>query len=902
MPHKPQAPYQAEPQAEPQAQPQEITTLIHLPAMIAEVESKGSTLDAYKEAITSARESLTALFNNGAPVAELIGWQSAIIDSIITHIWERLIPATARDSVALVAVGGYGRAELHPRSDIDILILTTKNFTGADEEIGQFVTQLWDLGLDIGHSVRDVKRCIKEAKADITVITNMIESRYICGNKDLMHELKEAIRPEKIWPVEKFFAAKQAEQRERHLKFHGSAFRLEPNLKESPGGLRDIQTVEWMLIRQYGNSNLQALVSDNYLTQQELDELTEGRDILWRIRFLLHTKSNRKEDRLLFDYQRELATDLGYEQIEERSNDAVEQFMQLYFRTVVKVERLNDMLLQLMSTKFSPMGKMVKKPTYDKSFVIINEYVEVVDDSVFTRYPPAMLELFQVFASYEDVRGIGARTLRSLKSNLHLINSRFRSDVIARDLFMQLFREQDKTTRKLRLMNRYGVLAAYLPNFEKIVGRMQYDLFHIYTVDEHTLMVVRNLRRFAIPYHNNEYPECSAIMQNIGKQELLYIIGLFHDIAKGRGGDHSILGAEDAAVFCEQHGLSKEDSELVVWTIRHHLEMSMTAQRKDTSDPEVILEFARFAGSQRYLDFLYLLTVADIRGTNPELWNSWKQNLLEQLYRHTTNALKRGLDNPIDVPEIIARKKRQAQELLEDNTVDQSQIEHIWQYCDEQYFLQYSSEEISWHATNMSLLNKGEPLILLRRETERGSTEIFIHVKDNTHLFANIVAAIDHLNLTIVSAQILTSLNDWTLDTFFVLDREGEAIQDEHRLASIHKQLDSILVDGNSPQSLQRATSRRLTHFDFKPIIQFDNDLSDESTSLFIKAIDRPGLLSDIGRCFADNNIRVLSANITTLGETAEDSFYLQNESRNKITDEDAIAALRNSLLEKLEN
>ncbi len=869
--------------------------------MIAEIEAQGSTLSAYKHAITTTRDSLAEQFKSGAPVAELIGWQSAIIDSIITHSWQQTIPASAQHSVALVAVGGYGRAELHPRSDIDILILTTKNFTDADEEIGQFVTHLWDLGLDVGHSVRDVKRCIKEAKADITVITNMIESRYVCGNKDLMQQLKDAIRPEKIWPVDKFFAAKQQEQRDRHLKFHGTAFRLEPNLKESPGGLRDIQTVEWMLIRQYGNSNLQALVTDNYLSQQELDELTEGRDILWSIRFLLHTKSNRKEDRLLFDYQRELATDFGYEQNEEHSNEAVEQFMQRYFRTVVKVERLNDMLLQLMEAQFSPIEKMARKPTGDKNFVIINEYVETTDDSVFPRYPPAMLELFQIFASHEEIRGIGARTLRSLKSNLHLINQKFRSDVIARDLFMQLFREPDKATRKLRLMNRYGVMAAYLPNFEKIVGRMQYDLFHIYTVDEHTLMVIRNLRRFAIPRHNEEYPECSAIMQSIEKQDLLYIIGLFHDIAKGRGGDHCILGAEDAEIFCKQHGLDEEDSKLVVWTIRHHLEMSMTAQRKDTSDPDVIYEFARFAGSQRYLDFLYLLTVADIRGTNPELWNSWKQNLLEQLYRHTSNALKRGLDNPIDVAEIIARKKRQALEQLTANAIDESLVETIWSHCDEQYFLQYSSEEIGWHATNMSLLKKGEPLILLRRETERGSTEIFIHVEDHTQLFASIVTAIDQLNLTIVSAQILTSINGWTLDTFFVLDRDGEAIQDELRLESIHTQLDMVLIEGKTPVPVKRTVSRRLTHFDFEPIIQLDNELSDESTSLFIKAIDRPGLLNAIGKCFAEKNIRVISANITTLGETAEDSFYIQSESRTKITDEASLAELHSSLQATLE-
>lgn len=882
-------------------QPQEITTLIHLPALITAIEAQNCSLSAYKSALSETRTILIELFHAGTPVAELIGWQSSIIDGVITHIWQRMIPASARNSLALVAVGGYGRAELHPCSDIDILILTEKNFTDADEEIGMFVTQLWDLGLDVGHSVRDVNRCIKEAQADITVITNLIESRYICGSKDLFNNLKDAIKPERLWPVGKFFLAKQQEQKDRHKKFDSSAFRLEPNLKESPGGLRDIQTIEWMLIRQYGNSNLHALVGDGFLNSQELDELTEGRDTLWKIRFLLHAKSNRKEDRLLFDYQRELAEDFGYEQHEENSNQAVEGFMQNYFRTVTKVERLNDMLLQLMETEFTSQGTQAPTETYHQNFVIINEYIETADDTVFSRYPPAMLELFQVFASYDNARGIGARTLRSLKSNLHLINQKFRSDVIARDLFLQLFREPAKITRKLRLMNRYGVLASYIPNFEKIVGRMQYDLFHIYTVDEHTLMVIRNLRRFAISYHNDEYPECSAIMQSIGKPELLYLIGLFHDIAKGRGGDHSVLGAEYAEEFCNSHGLNEEDKNIVVWTIRHHLAMSMTAQRKDTSDPDVILDFARFVGNQRYLNFLYLLTVADIRGTNPELWNSWKQNLLEQLYRHTTNALKRGLDNPIERSEVIERKQRQAMELLSENNIDQNLIREIWKNCDDQYFLQYSSEEISWHAINMSLIDEGEPLILLRRETERKSTEIFIHVLDHTHLFANIVATLDQLNLTIVNAQILTSLNGWTLDTFFVLDHEGETIQDQHRLEAIYKQLDLTLIEKQEPDSTKIKAPRRLTHFDFAPIIKFDNSLSDDSTSLFIKAIDRPGLLSDIGQCFAENNIRVISANITTLGETAEDSFYIQTDSRTQIKEKADLDRLRNSLLSKLE-
>ena len=874
--------------------------LLHLGSVIQKVESQGCTISAYRNALSDARKALHELFVDGAPAAELIAWQSAVTDTLIIHLWDQIIPTCAASNLALVAVGGYGRAELHPNSDIDILILTEIEYQASDEEISRFVTSLWDLGLDVGHSVRDINHCVDEAQSDVTVITNLLESRLLCGAEKLFKDLHKAIEPTQMWAAPKYFYAKREEQRERHVKFHGSAYRLEPNLKESPGGLRDIQTIAWLVIRHYGHTDFQSLVNDGYLTETELEELTEGRDYLWRIRFLLHEKSNRKEDRVLFDYQRDLARDFGY--LQEEGNEAVEQFMQRYYRTVTRIERLNEMLLQLLESTFVS-DRAQTTTTLSKRFNLVNDYIEAAHSEVFSKYPPAMLEIFQIFASGEEIKGIGAKTLRLLRSHLHLIDHRFRSELIPRDLFLQLFREPNKITRKLRMMNRYGVLATYLPNFEKIVGRMQYDLFHIYTVDEHTLMVIRNLRRFAIPIHNDEYPHCSELMQQIERPELLYIIGLFHDIAKGRGGDHSILGAKDAEDFCKQHGLNAVDSKLVVWTIRHHLDMSTTAQRKDISDPEVINEFAQFVGSIRYLNFLYLLTVADIRGTNPELWNSWKANLLQQLYDSTEQALKRGLDNPIDKLELIDQKKRDAKDLLAQTHLSSSTITSYWNDCSEGYFLQYTADEICWHTVNIAMASKDEPLVLLRRETDRGSTEIFIHVADYHQIFSDIVTALDQLSLTIVSAQILTSIGGQTLDTFFVLDREGDPIQDKSRLEHIYRTLIQVIT---SPDKLERPTPlpspRRLKHFDFTPIIRFDNDLSDDYTSLFIKAIDRPGLLSAIGYSFAQNNIRVVSANIATLGETAEDAFFIQTADRTKITDIEIMDSLRKTLLKYVDD
>ncbi len=864
--------------------------LLHLPSLLSKIESQGFSVAAYKSALDKTRSAIEKLFHQGAPATELIGWQSRVTDALLEQLWHHILPTETQTLVALVAVGGYGRSELHPYSDIDILILHANGYTGADEPISRFVTALWDLGMDVGHSVRDVERCVEEAAADVTVITNLLESRLLCGASVLYEQLRDAIRPDQMWSSAEFFLAKRKEQKQRHLKFHGSAFRLEPNLKESPGGLRDIQIITWLVIRHYGHDHFAALVNDGFLTADELEELTEGRNYLWTVRYLLHTRSGRKEDRILFDYQRDIAADLGYG--ESTGNEAVEQFMQRYFRTVTQIERLNEMLLQLLEMTFVQTSD--EKTPINKRFVRVNDYLEVAHDRVFSDYPPALLEIFQVFADNGDIKGLGAKTLRLLRSHLHLIDSRFRSEFISRNLFLQLFREPNKITRKLRMMNRYGVLAKYLPIFEKIVGRMQYDLFHIYTVDEHTLMVIRNLRRFAIQYHNKEYPHCSAIMQQLEKPELLYLTGLFHDIAKGRGGDHSILGAEDAQAFCVEHALNTEDAKLVVWTVRHHLEMSTTAQRKDISDPEVIIEFARFVGSMRYLNFLYLLTVADIRGTNPELWNSWKANLLRQLYASTEAALQRGLDNPLDKLEAIEQRKANARATLVQKSMSDEEIDRVWDQCNENYFLQYTEDEVCWHTVNIALASEEEPLILVRRETERGSTEIFIHVDDYDQIFSDIVSALDQLRLTIVSAQILTSERGRTLDTFFVLDRGGESIQDNSRLEHIYRTLLLSISDKTDrcrPQPIP--SPRRLKHFDFTPIIRVDNDVSDDYTSLFIKAIDRPGLLSAIGYVFAQERIRVLSANIATLGETAEDVFFIQKRDGSKLLDPERVDALK---------
>ncbi len=837
-------------------------------------------------------------YHDGALATDLVAHQSHFTDQLLQRLWAHHIPHQASQQLSLIAVGGYGREELHPRSDIDILILTATDYTEMDSAIGEFVTALWDVGMDVGHSVRDIATCVEEAIRDLHTITNLLECRLLAGSPKLHADLCQQVAPDRIWSASEFFIAKRQELRERHIKFQNTAYRLEPNLKESPGALRDIHTIQWLLIRQYGSPDLQALVADQYLTESELTELIAGRNHLWRIRFLLHHMGKRKEDRLLFDFQRNLALAFGYP--DEPGNEPIEKFMQQYYRTVSRLERLSSMLLQLMQNAFVP-GSSEVDSTLNKRFVARNHYLEAAHPKVFENYPPAILELFQEFAAHEDIQGIGANTLRLLRSNLHLINSGFRADMIARDLFMQLFREPQKITRKLRMMNRYGVLAGYLPAFEKIVGRMQYDLFHIYTVDEHTIMVIRNLRRFALPQHRDEFPHCSAIMDNVDKPELLYITALFHDIAKGRGGDHSILGAEDADHFCQRHGLSAADSRLVVWTVRHHLDMSMTAQRKDISDPQVVQTFASLVGSQRYLDFLYLLTVADIRGTNPELWNSWKENLLRQLYDNTQHALARGLDNPIDKLDLIHEKKVMARELLSTSKTSKAKIDRYWKDWLDTYFLRYSADEIRWHTENIASHKGRSPLVALRHTLERGSTEIFIHTDDREYLFANVAAVLDRLGLTIVNAQIMTSHSGKALDTFFVLERDGSPISEQTRSDAIRDSLIEALADNDSKPALSVLPApRRLQHFTVEPIIEFDNDSATNYTSLAITTIDRPGLLSMIGHALTVNKVRVIAANIATFGEKAEDVFHIQDSENNKITDPELLTLLHESLTHHL--
>src|SRR5210317_1557304 len=645
-----------------------------------------------RESLAAAGADLRARFEAGESVVDLVHARAAFIDEVLLELWQEHIESLG---YALVAVGGYGRGELHPCSDVDVMLLLPDEVAaGSEEPISAFVTALWDIGLEAGHSVRTLAQCHEEASADLTIATTLMEARLLAGPEKLFTAMQEIISPENMWPSAKYFEEKRKEQIVRHHRYHDTAYNLEPNVKGSPGGLRDIQMIGWVAKRHFGATTLAELVDHKFLSPGQLRRLEDGQAFLWRIRFALHILTGRREDRLLFDHQKTLAEMLGYE--DATYTLAVEQLMQRYYRTVMELSRLNEMLLQLFEEAILMDPNAPAEPLNER-FQVKNGFLQTAHDRVFLDDPSALLELFLLLQEHPEIRGVSAFTVGLIKRHLYLIDDEFRQNPRNHRLFLSILRASEGVTHQLRRMNLYGVLGLYIPAFGRIVGRMQYDLFHAYTVDEHTLFVVSNLRRFALSRYDEEFPHCSDIMQAIEQPEIAYLSGLFHDIAKGRGGDHSELGAVDAEAFCLEHGLSQYEAGIVAWLVRNHLALSMTAQKKDIHDPDVINEFATTVGDPLHLDYLYLLTVADVRGTDPKLWNSWKAQLFRDLYELTKRALRRGLENPFEGAQLIIEKKEKARRYLATAGVDDDSVSSVWQQFDDNYFLRYRSSEIAWH-------------------------------------------------------------------------------------------------------------------------------------------------------------------------------------------------------------
>ena len=853
-----------------------------------------------RAALDAAREDLERRFLAGESVVDLVHERAARIDAMLVDLWRTHLGELVED-LALVAVGGYGRGELHPCSDIDVMMLLP-DVPAADVEqrLSAFITALWDLGLEIGHSVRTVSQCIEEATADLTVATTLMEARLLDGPVELFEDLQAAVGPDKIWPSREFFGEKRREQIARHHRYHDTAYNLEPNVKGSPGGLRDIQMIGWVAKRHFGVRTLDELVDHHFLTPGQLRRLNDGQAFLWRVRFALHTLTGRREDRLLFDHQVKLAEMLGYE--DASYTLAVEQLMQRYYRTVMDLSRLNEMLLQLFEEAILMDPEAPPEPLNDR-FQLKNGFLQTVHDRVFVNEPSALLELFLLLQQNQDIRGVSAYTIGLIRRNLYLIDEEFRQNPRNHRLFLSILRAPKGVTHELRRMNLYGVLGLYIPAFGRIVGRMQYDLFHAYTVDEHTLFVVSNLRRFALQRFDHEYPHCSRIMQSLEKPEIAYLSGLFHDIAKGRGGDHSELGAVDAEAFCLEHGMSQYEARLVAWLVLNHLALSTTAQKRDIGDPDVVNEFAALVGDQAHLDFLYVLTVADVRGTNPNLWNSWKASLFRDLYTLTSKALRRGLENPIDRDQLILEKKAESRTQLNEAGVDDDRIDSVWRLLNDRYFLRHRSNEIAWHTEWLADSDTSSEigLVDVRRQPEGDGVEAVLYTPRQQHTFAYATAVLDELGMTIVDARIEPLENDYSLDSFIFMELDKRTEIDDSRMAKIRRSLTRVLTSSDDEVvKVTRSPTRQARMFTTQTTVEFNPETTRGLTFMELQAADRPGLLSKVGKVFIEQGVDIDAAKIMTIGERAEDVFYVSDEQGNAL-DEDAMARLRDALIQEID-
>lgn len=851
-------------------------------------------LESFKNTLKTVDALLIKKFHKGYHASELIKEKSTLIDQALSHAWDNIFPNY--NDICLVAVGGYGREELHPGSDIDILILMRDDkFKEHGPQIEKFLTFLWDIGLDIGHSVRTLDDCVTQSKSDITVITNLMESRLIIGNEDVFSKMLELTAPDKIWPSNKFFTEKYNEQKKRHDKYGGTAFSLEPNIKEGLGGLRDLQMIDWVAKRHFATESLTDLVKVGFLTKDECKDLISARDFLWDIRFALHAINNRRDDRLLFDHQKSIAEQIGY--YDKPASLAVEQFMQDYFITVTDLTRLNEMLLQLFQENI--LAPEEEKPRKINSrFQVKKGFIETRSDKIFTRFPFALMEVFLHTIVDPDIKGIRADTIRQIREHLYLIDDKFRNDIRTKSLFMEILRQPAGVSHELVRMHNYGILGAYIPEFERITGMMQYDLFHAYTVDSHTLFVVRQLRRFGAENFASEYPFYSVISKKLPKPELLYIAGLFHDIAKGQGGDHSEMGADDAYKFCIRHSLSEYDSRIVEWLIRNHLKMSMTAQRKDISLPEVIHEFAKLVGDQNHLNYLYLLTVADIMSTNPGLYNNWRESLLRELYISTSSAIRRGLSNIIDAAGLIKQTKEIALNKLKPENIHHMKIKSTWKHLPDDYFLRFSPDEVAWHTKVVfTSHDENQPLIAIKKTTNRGGSEFFIYAKDRINMFGQICTTFEQLGLEIIDARIVTTNAGYALNTYLIVDGNGDPIEEQRKKDRIINQLTAAI--SNPEEMISTKThriSRQLKSFSTPTSINFSQDEKTSSTIMEIYTADHPGLLSCIGRAFSKFNIFLMNAKIITIGERAEDIFYITNSEGNQITSEKTLKNIQKAI------
>lgn len=839
-------------------------------------------------------------FRNNQPIRKLITERAQFFDQLLALTWKHL---GFDQRICLIAVGGYGRNELHPHSDIDLLLLHEEtNAPPQTALIEQFLQLLWDLKLNVGHSVRTLSQCVEQAKADITIATSLMETRTIAGDELWQQALREQMSADNLWNAEDFFIAKRDEQIARHQRHGINEYDLEPNVKKSPGGLRDIQTLMWVAKRYYKVFSRDDLRSKALFSDSEFQALQQGEELLWRVRFALHLFTNRPQEILHFDLQRQLAELFGYSDNERL---AVEQFMQHYYRTVMQLRLINEVVMShLQETIIDSTGQKNITPI-NEHFQIRGKLLETTHKRVFAEYPSALMEIF-LYLAQTKTDGIRPTTIRQIRAHSHLVDDDFRNNPHNQQVFLNLFRQPYRLSTTLQRMTRYSILGNYLPEFGRIIGQMQHDLFHIYPVDVHTLQVIKNIRRLSRDHNSKLFPLAAQIYQSMDNRELLLLAALYHDIGKGRGGNHSLLGAVDMQDFANRHQLSQSHGELMVWLVENHLLMSRTSQKEDISDPEVIEKFAAKVKTKRYLDMLYVLTVADVNATNPDLWNSWKASLMNQLYQETRHILTEGEEDILNQQQRISENRTQALAKLP-KAIDKNLVLAFWDTMDTDYFLRESADDIAWHAEAIQQYDNSQPMVLIKSVSSsatEGATQIFIRTENRDNSFAAMTAALDQLELSIHGAQLYNSSDGHTLDTFYVLDSNNQPIaRDPKHYRRIRKTvLHELQLLDNYSDIVRRRTTRRLKQFPVATTTRFSQLPNGEYSVLEVTTADRSGLLALISRIFIELDIRVQNAKISTLGERVEDVFHISDYNNDPIRDPKLIKQLQANIRQRIDS
>lgn len=844
--------------------------------------AQSPSIDDLKSQLSDFSARQKELFVKRHPVSELVFGRAKFIDTVLQNLWSQY-DLSQQTNISLIAVGGYGRGELHPLSDIDILIISPETLEQKTADlVGQFITTLWDLHLSVGHAVRTLHECSTIGKEDLTVATSLQEARFITGCEDLFLQLKGIVHSDLFWPSETFYQAKLDEQRQRHARYNDTAYNLEPDIKSTPGGLRDIHTLSWIARRHFGATSLLEMSRYGFLTDAEYRELVECQEFLWRVRFALHIELRRYDNRLTFQHQPSISHYLGFE---GEGNKGVEMMMKAFYRTVRRVAELNKMLLKIFDQAILNNDIQADIESLNDDFQRRGHLIEAKMPALFQSRPETILDMFLHIANDSTIEGVAPSTMRQLRTARRRLNKFLHTIPKARQTFLELCRHPNALHKSFRLMHRLGVLSAYLPQWSQIVGQMQFDLFHVYTVDEHSVRLLNHINMFNDPNNRDKHPICCELFPRIQKKELLIIAAIFHDIGKGRKGDHSIIGEGEAYEFCIEHGLSKPEANLVGWLVRYHLLMSVTAQRRDIHDPEVITEFARQVRDEERLEYLVCLTVADICATNPALWNSWKRTLLAELFYSTQRALRRGLENPVDIRERIRHNQQMAIAILRKEDINSYDVERLWQRFKADYFFRHTHQQIAWHSRHIvNHQDNTAPLVLVSKNATRGGTEVFVYSKDQQALFARVVAELNRRNLNVHDAQVMTSKDGFILDTFMVLDNKGKALE-ANRQQTIVKNITKALADSKPLKIKARRAPKNLQHFKVKTRAEFLPTKHQKHSLLEFIALDTPGLLAKIGATFSELGIHLHAAKITTIGERAEDLFIITGEEKGKLSE-----------------